>query len=236
MLDVNLARTAAAKAQAELSQAEGDAIAALGDLRIFLGMSAAEPLAVTEDLPWRQEMPTTQLLEAALRRPDLMELAAELRQAEAEIDLARKLKTPTLLAGFRFERDEGESIPKATVGVSVPVFVRGQEEMAVGTARATRLRRELEASRKIVEVEISTVVLEYDRRRAATEALASGAIASLDDNERLARRSYEEGEIGLLDLLIIRRDTYELRRLFAERKLDAAMAAVEVKSRAGTLK
>lgn len=45
ILDVNVARTVAARTRAELRGAEAEQTRALGDLRIFLGMDESEPLA-----------------------------------------------------------------------------------------------------------------------------------------------------------------------------------------------
>ena len=61
------------------------------------------------------------------------------------------------------------------------------------------------------------------------------ALPSLADNEILARRSFEEGEIGLAELLLVRREAFELRNVYTERLLQAAIADIELQFQAGVL-
>ena len=236
VLDVNLARSAAARTRADLQSNEAEFISALADLRIFLGMTSTEPLLISGETPWKQDFPVESLVAQALDRPDLRAIAAELSQAEAEIRLGRGYSWPDLTAGVRYQREEGDKITKGGLSLTLPLFNRGQELRAVGAARATRLRRELEASRRAIEVEVKAAVDGYRRRRAAAEDLERDAIAKLDENEQLARRSFEEGQISLVELLLIRKDNLEMRNLYIDRKFEAAMTAVEVQERAGTLR
>lgn len=236
ILDVNIARNAAAKTRLELRSAEADQAAALGDLRIFLGISTTEPLAVAGDLREHQQYQLDQLVAQASRRPDLLAISADLRQAEAELQLGKGSAWPDVGLGVRYGRDEGNPVTKGELTFTLPVFSRGQELRATSEARATRLRRELAAGEQAVANEVTTSLDVYERKIQAAEELAKNAVQSLDENETLARRSYEEGEINLLDLLLIRRDTFETRLLYLNQLLDAALARVDVEARAGALK
>jgi outer membrane protein, heavy metal efflux system len=236
ILDVNIARNAAAKTRLGLRSAEGEQAAALGNLRIFLGMTPTEPLAVSGDLREHQQYQLGQLVAEASRRADLLAIAAELRQAEAEVSLGKGSAWPDVGLGVRHARDEGNLVTKGEVTLILPVFSRGQELRATSEARATRLRRELVAGQQAVANEVTTALDVYERNIRAAEELATNALQSLDENETLARRSYEEGEINLLDLLLIRRDTFETRLLYLNQLLEAALARVDVEARAGVLK
>lgn len=236
ILQVNLARSAAARARADLQAAEAGLRGSLGTLRILLGMASTEPLEVAGDLPWKVEFQADTLVAEALNRPDIQAIAAELRQAEAERGLGRGMSWPELGAGVRWEREEGDKIIRGILSLSVPLFNRGQELQAVGAARATRLQRELEASRRAAVVEVNAALESYQLQRAAAENLERDAIAKVEENEQLARRSFEEGEISILELLLIRRDNLEVRNLYVDRQLEAGVAAIEVQERAGTLR
>lgn len=236
ILDVNIARNAAAKIRLELRSAEADEAAALGDLRIFLGMTATEPIAVSGDLREHPRYQLDQLVAEASRRADLLAITAELRQAEAEVQLGKGSAWPDVGLGIRHGRDEGNLVTKGEITFTVPVFSRGQELRATSEARAIRLRRELAAGQQAVANEVTTAVDVYERRIQAAEEIARNAVQSLDENETLARRSYEEGEINLLDLLLIRRDTFETRLLYLNQLLDAALARVDLEARAGVLR
>lgn len=236
ILDVNVARNAAARTRAEVRASEAEQTRALGDLRILLGMRSDEPLSVEAALATPNQYDLDQLTAEALKRPDLEAISAELREAEAEIQLGRGFTWPDLGLGFRYGRDEGDKIAKGGLTLSLPVFSRGQELRATGTARATRLKRELEATRLAIANEVKTAFEVQRRKVEAADELRQNAVQALDENERLARRSFDEGEINVLDLLVIRRDAFETRLIYLNQLLEAKLAAVDLEARAGALK
>ena len=95
--------------------------------------------------------------------------------------------------------------------VTLPMFSKGQEQRAVGSARAARLRAELDAARARVQLEVRAAFEAYDRRLAAVRVLEAEAIPGLDENEQLTTRSFEVGQLGLPDLLLIRRAIFDTR-------------------------
>jgi outer membrane protein, heavy metal efflux system len=236
VLDLNVSRTAAARAQTELRRAESEQTRALGGLRILLGMASSEPLAVEGNLTEHNPYDVNQLIAEATKRPDLEATAAELRQAEAEIQLGRGSSWPDVGLGFHYGRDEGDKIAKGELSFTLPVFSRGQELRATGEARATRLRRELQAGRMAVANEVTTAFDIQKSKSEAAEQLRKDAVQALDENETLALRSFEEGEINLLDLLMIRRDALETRLLYLSQLLEAKLASVDLEAKAGVLK
>jgi outer membrane protein, heavy metal efflux system len=236
ILDFNVARTAAARTRVQLREAEAEQVRALGDLRIFLGMDVATQLAVEGNLAEPEHYDLDQLTAEAIRRPDLEATAAELRQVEAEIQLGRGSAWPDVGLGFRYGRDEGSTIARGGLTFTLPVFSRGQELRATGESRATRLRRELEAGSLAVVNEVKTAFEIQKRRADAAEELRQNGVEALDENDALALRSFEEGEMNLLDLLLIRRDAFETRLLYLGQLLEAKLAAADLEARAGVLK
>jgi outer membrane protein, heavy metal efflux system len=236
VLEVNVARVAAARTRAEVRSAEADLLASLGDLRVLLGISPDETLQVAGNLTLDRQYTLQELVAAATDRADLRAISAEIRQAESEVRLGRGLTWPDLGAGVRYEKDEGDNIVKGGMSLTLPVFSRGQEQRAVGEARAARLRRELEANKLAIANDVRTALEVYERRKGSAAELQQSAIRTLEDNEALARRSFEEGELNLIELLLIRRDNLETRLLHVNQLLDAAVAAVELEARAGVLK
>jgi cobalt-zinc-cadmium efflux system outer membrane protein len=235
ILDVNLARNSSARARAELRASEAAYTSALGDLRLFLGVSAAELLEITGDLHDRKQFELPALLAKAGDRPDLRALAAEKAEAEADVRLGTAFRWPIITPAFSFKRDQGDKVVQGGLTFTLPIFNRGQELQAVGRARTHRLDRELEATKRAVPVEIQTAYDVYSLQVAAVEELERAALPSLSENETLARRSFEEGEIGLAELLLIRRDAFELRSVYTDRLLEAAVAGIDLESQAGVL-
>ncbi len=235
VLDVNLARNSAARAHAELRSGQAAYASAIGDLRILLGMTAEEPLDIAGDFRERRHFDLATLTVQAAERPDLRALVAERTEAQADVRLGNGFRWPTIAPVFSSKRDQGDRVVQGGVNFTLPVFNRGQELQAVGQARALRLERELEASTRAVSVEVRTAYDVYNLQVSAVEELEREALPSLEENETLARRSFEEGEIGLAELLLIRREGFETRTAYAERLLDAAVARIELEARAGVL-
>ena len=120
--------------------------------------------------------------------------------------------------------------------VTLPMFSKGQEQRVTGAARASRLRAELEAARRRVQLEVRTAFDAYTRRLAALRVLEAEAVTGLDENEQLTTRSFEVGQIGLPDLLLIRREILDTRAQYLDALLEAALARIELDASAALLR
>lgn len=235
ILEVNLARNSAARARTELKGAQAAYVSAIGDLRILLGMTSDEPVDITGDLHDRKRFAVSALLAKAGNRPELQALAAERSEASSDVRLGQGFQWPTVAPAFSYKRDQGDRVIQGGLSFTLPIFNRGQELQAVGHARARRVERELDATKRAIFVEVQTAYDVYNLQVAAVEELERDALPGLNENEMLARRSFEEGEIGLAELLLVRRDAFELRTVYTDRLLEAAVAGIELESRAGVL-
>jgi len=236
ILDVNLARGAAARSIADTQVADADRLVRLDALRVLLGLDPEQPLAVRGALftPRRFDLPT--LVVEALKRPDLQSAAANLRQAEAEVRLADTFERPDFGVAASYARDDGDDVVLGGVRVSLPLVARGQELRATGLARAQRARIEVEAMERALRSAVRSAFEAYERQCDAVRAFEGETQAGLEENESLARRSYEAGHISLPELLLIRRETQEARRAYLDHLRSAAMAALELQRRAGVLR
>ncbi|MET0553224.1 MAG: TolC family protein [Vicinamibacteria bacterium] len=231
-LDVNLAAGAAARSRSERLSAQAAAVLATGELRTLLALPPDAPLTPSGDLGPRPPGDVAALLAAADVRPDIAAVDAELRGAEAETALGKGLRWPEVTPGIRYERDQGTRILWAGLTLGLPLWNRGQEARAAGEARAARLRHTATALRRSARQEVASAYEAYGLRVSAAEALDEAA-ARLEENETLARRSYEEGQIGLGELLLVRRESLEARSLHLERRLAAKELEMDLLARAG---
>ncbi|HSK81401.1 MAG TPA: TolC family protein [Thermoanaerobaculia bacterium] len=234
-LELNRARAAAASARAGQAAAEADGSAALGELQALLGLPPGETLEIRGSLTPGPPVELTALLAGIGERPDLRALAAELREAEAEVLLGRALARPGLGVRGGVGREEGAEIVTAGVVVSLPVHNRGQETIAVGEARAAALRQALAAARGAADAEVRGRYAALTGRLAAVRELEETALPALTDNESLALKSFEAGEIDLGELLLIRREILETRLAYLERLLEASLTRFELEAAAGAL-
>ncbi len=233
-LDVNIAQSGLARARADVHAIGAQHAAAQGALRSLLALEAEAPLVLESDKE-RAALERDALMSRAAERPDVKALEAELREAEAEERLGRSLAWPELAPRFRYERDAGTNVFWGGITVSLPFLNRGQETREAAAARSRRIQGELAALRSSVRNEIRSGWTVYELRQKAADELRA-QVAALDDNDALARRSYEVGQIGLGELLLLRRETAEARSALLERVAEAAEARIELETRAGVLR
>lgn len=232
-LDVNLAENAAARARSEQRSAAAAGALARGELRVLIAMDPDAPLSPAGDLRPRPVADVGALLAAADTRPDIAAIEAERRAAAAEAAAGRP--APELTPGVRWERDDGTRILWAGLTVTLPLWNRGQEARAVGAARGARLAHAADALRRSARQEVASAYEAYGLRVSAASELDAAAERT-EENEALARRSYEEGQIGLGELLLVRREGLEVRALQVERRLAARELETELLARAGVLR
>jgi cobalt-zinc-cadmium efflux system outer membrane protein len=76
----------------------------------------------------------------------------------------------------------------------------------------------------------------FERRLAAVNVLEADVIPGLDENEQLTTRSFDVGQIGLPDLLLIRREILETRLQYLDALLEAALARTDLDASSGILR
>lgn len=234
-LDVNVSKASVASARAQSREAAAQVAVARGDLGLLLGLADTQGLATQGPLRAASVPELAVLLGRLDERADLRALRAELAEAEANTRLARAESWPDVAVGASYERDDPDDVVLAGLTLELPVFDRGQGSRAVADARVRRLRRELAVERTAAEVQLATAYTVYREREAAALELETGALPLLDENEKLVHRSYEAGQIGLADLVVLRRETLALRSEYLKRSLAAAIAASEVLASSGGL-
>lgn len=233
-LDVNLARIAAARAKSERELAESEQFSATGRLRILLALDG--PIAVDDRLTLPSDADRAALLDAASRRSEVREIEAAIREAEADVNLGRAASRPTYGIEFRFKQEDIDRIAMGGLRISLPVFSKGQELRASGTARAQRLRSDLQLARFRIGIEVDAAFEAYQRRLQAVRSLETGALAILNDSDSLATRSFEAGQISLADLLLSRREILDTRFQYLTLILEAALARVDLDAIAAVLR
>ncbi|MEO7272468.1 MAG: TolC family protein [Vicinamibacterales bacterium] len=234
VLDVNIARAAAARVKAEREGAEATKALALGELRQLLRLDT--DLEVNGSLSRSATADLPAALQSAAQRPELRALEAAIEEADADVRLGLSFSKPEYGVGVRYAREEGDQILRGGVTVTLPLFSAGQGQRAMASARATRLRAELDAARIQARSEVRAAFDAYHRRLAAVTVLEAEAIPGLDENEQLTTRSFEVGQIGLPTLLLIRHEILETRSAHLTALLEAALAGVDLDAAAGVLR
>ena len=234
VLDVNIARGSLARVRAEKQGAMAARTSAIGELKQLLGLDG--DVSLDGSLPVPAEADLTLMLNAAAQRPELRQLEAAIREAEAEARLGSTFKKPDIGVAARYEREEGDNVLLGGITITLPPFAKGQELFAVGTARGTRLRHELESTRLRIQTEVRAAFDAYRLRVEAVRVLQTDALPTLDENEQLTTRSFEVGQLGLPELLLIRREILDTRFQYLDTLLEAALARIELHASAAVLR
>jgi cobalt-zinc-cadmium efflux system outer membrane protein len=234
VLDVNIARASLARIKAEREGAEASKALALGELRQLLRLEHDVGVEGPLRLPGGTDLDAA--LQTASQRPEIRALEAAIHEAEAELRLGLSFSKAEYGVGVRYSREEGDQIVLGGMTVTLPMFSKGQEQRAVGSARAARLRSELSAARTRVQLEVRATFDAYNRRLAAVRVLEADAIAGLDENEQLTTRSFEVGQLGLPELLLIRREILDTRSQYLDALLEAALARIDLDASAAILR
>jgi len=234
-IDVNLSRIDAARSTATLVSARADLTAAVGTLRALLRIPSTEPIDLRGSLDLSPPPPMERLEAVVEGRPEFAVLQAEIREADAQAQLGRALSRPDLALRVAYARESSDTIVLGGLTITLPAFQKGQGTLAIGVARANRARTETEIARQAAVADLRTAYAVYEQHAALSAALEKDASPSLADNETLARRSYEAGEMNLMDSLLIRRDAIDMRLTIIDRRLDAARSRLAVDFAAGVL-
>jgi outer membrane protein, heavy metal efflux system len=234
VLDVNVARTSLARVRAEREAAEATRALAVGELRQLLRIE--DEVAIRGELSTPGDADLVDRLASAQRRPDVVALEAAVREAEAERQLAQTLARPEYGVGARYKREEGDQIVLGGLTLTLPIFAKGQEARAVSTARITRLQAALDAARQGAQLEVRAAFDAWQKRREGVRLLETEALPGLDENYALTTRSFEVGQLGLPELLAIRREILETRFQYLDARLEAALARIDLDAAAAVLR
>jgi len=234
ILDVNLARTALARATSQTRAVEAQRAAEIGELRVLLAWTDQTDPVVVGSLKDRIQDATSE--SPLAERPEIRSIAAEIAEARADIRLGEGLKKPDLGWNVRAKRDEGNPGAMGGFSVVVPLFNKGQEQVATGLARERRAGLERAAVENELALRARAAQSTFQLRLDAIEPLEREVLPGLEDNERLARRSFEVGELSLPELLVIRREFVDGRLQYVDALADAAVASVEWQAAAGVLR
>lgn len=205
------AQTALSQATLNRIKAEGEARNALGALANALGFAANQRLnlAPPPELPAERSLQgdlDALIAAAQATRPDLKAAEAQLRAAEASVDLARALGRPTLAlsTGPTWQDQAGVVTNAGSLGLSlsVPIFSGFETHYRVRSAAAQAEARAAQRDRLQNQVALD-VWKAYQSLSTATQSLRSTAdlVASAEQSARVALGRYKAGVGNVLDLL-----------------------------------
>lgn len=213
--------------EAELAAARADVLEASGALATLVGVPGWHPAAVGELVPEGIDARDEEgLWQAAQERlPALLAARRESEAARAGIDLAKKerLPVPVLQAGGQFTQDAASDSFVAGLSLGLPVWDRGQGEIARASARSGAVELETAALAAETRADLDRALAVLRERRGTLDQIDRDVMGRLPDLRRMSEDAYREGASDILDLL----DASRTRAAARQARLDAVEALVQ---------
>ena len=160
---------------------------------------------------------------SAQSQPRLRALAAREDAARAKYGVERASRYPDVTVGINVGRegpaDGRERVTTLSVSVPLPLFKRN--DAAVGQAYSEMSQAAIEKATvtRDGQAQVRRLWSRLESQRDRVMRLQRAMISAAGDNQQLAARSRQAGQIGLLDQLVVNRQTLD-----AERDLNDALA------------
>jgi cobalt-zinc-cadmium efflux system outer membrane protein len=232
-IETNTARVELGRALREQLAAQRRNAAALGELRLLLGVDPSEqlepqgPLAVPA--PREKVNPASLLEEALAKRADLRAAREEVAAAQAERSLASRELVPSPRLGVSVRREEEATILQGTIGIDLPLFNRNQTARGTAAAREQQAQIALAALQRRVAQEVDLAFGRYQVAAGATAVYQGEVLGASEQNLALVTEAYRAGKIDFLQLVVLRRSAVDARLGFTEavEELNAADAQLD---------
>lgn len=197
------------KAQAELDSAVAEVKKARAELARLLAwpaqsldFAAIESWPVAADYLDRDE---NRLLDAAYAaRPDFKAAQLRTRQAEKELELARRLNAPDVTVTAGYVRDPGNVVLDSgvvSVSVPLPVFYQYQGEIGAAAVGLNDARLQAEQTRQAIRGEVVTAYAALRSANAIATRFETQVTQRLEKVRSAAEFAYAKGAASLLELL-----------------------------------
>jgi cobalt-zinc-cadmium efflux system outer membrane protein len=223
--------------QTDVSSARLAKVQALVGLRELIGYSAVPAdFDVDGDLAYRPLKGNLEDLQAqALReRPDFRAAELGITAAQSQIQLAKANAKVDVSGTFDFSHVSGASSASIFASIPLPIFDRGQGEIArTGYALTQAQEQQLSASDTV----LSDVSNAYESVRSNDEVVqlyTSGYIKQAQDSRDISEYAYKRGAASLLDYLDAERSYRSVQLAYRQALASYVTALEQLKEAVGT--
>ena len=227
-LDANVAAIEAERARNTLALAREQLINARAELATLLQSPVKQLPEAVGDLAAAIPHPyTPEELERSLQTlPRVRALVARESAARARVGLENANRSPDVRLGLNVGREgppaERERVTTVSVSVPLPIFRRNDAAIGQAQAEATQAEVERLAGTRDAEAQVRRLWLRLSSQIDRVQRLQRATLSAALDNQQLAARSRQAGQIGLLDQLVVNRQALD-----AEREVNDALAELQ---------
>lgn len=240
-LDANVALVEAERARNALAVAREQWLDARSELAAALQLPPSAVPAVAGELAVElgAALPYSldQLVTSAQALPRLRALSARETAARARLGVERASRLPDLTVGVNVGREgpgnARDRVTMLTLSMPLPLFKRN--EAAIGQALSDVTTSEVE--RAVVvrdqEAQVRRLWSRLGSQRERVQRLQRTLLPASADNQQLAAKSRQAGQIGLLEQLVINRQTLDAERELGDALAEYHATRIELENAAG---
>ncbi|HSH86416.1 MAG TPA: TolC family protein [Methylophilus sp.] len=233
LLDGNLAVVDTERARNQLSALNEQLVRARAQLAATLQLGEAElPVVSGELMPVANTYTLTDLLEKLTARPGIQSLDVKESAARSRLALQKNLTYPDLTVSLNNSREAtiagDDNI--TSLGVSLPLPIFRRNGAGIGRATAELMQSEINrtALTRNAKAAIQAAWLRRENIRERISRLDKEVYPRLEENLTLAKLAFENGEIGLPQLLILQRQAVDAQRDIIDAQKDMRLVQIEL--------
>lgn len=234
LIEAERARNALAVSQEHLQDAKAELATAL-QLPPLAAPEVVGDLGVPNGAPLPYGL--DQLLASAQALPRQRALAAREDAARARVGVERASRYPDVTVGLNVGRegpaDGRERVTTLTLSVPLPLFKRNDAAIGQAMSDATQAEIERAAATRDGQAQVRRLWTRLDSQRERVARLQRAMVAASADNQQLAAKSRQAGQIGLLDQLLVNRQALDAERDLNEALAEFHITRIELENAAG---
>jgi cobalt-zinc-cadmium efflux system outer membrane protein len=160
-----------------------------------------------------------------------------LNAAQARLGLARAGRYPDVTVGASVARegpaDARERVTTLAISVPLPLFKRNDAAIGEATSAAAQAEVERNSASRDALAQVHRLWVRLDSQRDRVQRLQQTMNQAATDNQQLAARSRQAGQIGLLEQLIVNRQALDAERDLVDALADFHATRIELENAAG---
>lgn len=239
-LDANVATVESERARNQLAIVNEQLLNARSDLAAKLQLPPEQLPTVVGDLE-AQVKNTPYVLERLLANVDAQPKFAALTNredsAQAKLKLEQASRTPDVTLGLGVGREGSSALRErlTILSVSVPLPFFKRNALGIGQALTDLQQVQIERQTALRDTQAEVRVLWSKLRslQSRVRRLSDSVLPTLGDNEQLSVKSKRAGQIGLLELIVIQRQSLDARRDLLEALTEYQITRIALERAAG---
>jgi len=197
------------------------------------------PEVVGELTPAQTQYTLQELFNKLDTRPGIQSLTSKEASARSRLELQKSMRYPDLTVSLinTTEASLAGSDNISSIGVSMPlpIFRRNATGIGRATAELTQSEINLTSETRNAKAVIEAAWLRRENIKDRVRRLNSEVYPKLEENLTLSKKAFENGEIGLPQLLIVQRQVVDAQRDIIETQKDLRLVQIELEYVSGWL-